>query len=673
MFRRFISALLIFSLLTITAVPAGAETVAFRPGGYYYEEYIYDFTGNYTDYPDFLFGAGDYLYAVAYDRDSANDLYKYIIYAFDREAKLKTKYILPYDKNQRYLEFSCDTNGLITLTVFIPYEDNTTNRLKGDRVVYNLVGERLVEQSRVKNFIYTDGETVDYKIVQQTDDFYNAGETDIKSVKVSGGNLYGTFRDGKSMLIANKEVIEVDLTRDKYNTAEEFADLQRGDFAIITDYSRTVKIFRKTEQKHADLHEFYVGYTGNTEYEFSSYINAYNLAHDDFVALPVRSMKADAILTSRYDPNYSEMLANGSFKDLYEFMGKGYFDKEKIILNLLQANETDGKLYTFSPVWKFDIMTANADIVTADDFSSFEKMVALEKESSEKRLFWEKTREDVFGSVISQVITEYYDETGKADIDPALLETVKEFALLYPTEDEYRASEDYDKADFRNYFGYYEGGDSPAYYISQFDIGDYRSGRYAAAVFTGPTIPVDSDYEDEYFNNIFRNFSSFVNILYKGNFTLPGFWGKGYVKGTPADFHTAAVSSTAKNTDGAKSFINFLLTEYDPGYYYSLSADVLERQAEEAVGLSRTHERGGKLVRDTIYFSSNDYFEMPDVTGAEVMPLLNAIKYGSFPAEPHRDYYYYYDSIFYGENLTKYLDGKLSAEEYAKLLEEELK
>jgi ABC-type glycerol-3-phosphate transport system substrate-binding protein len=441
------------------------------------------------------------------------------------------------------------------------------------------------------------------------------------------------------------------------------------------DGSNYIKIFRKTEKKHADLREFYVGYTKDSQYQYTTYVTAYNAAHDDFVAVARYVNKpegVDTFLISQSDPNYSA-LANGSFKDLYEFMGRDYFDKEKIIMPLLKANETDGKLYSFSPVWNFDIMTANAALVTADDFSSFEKMLALEKESDEKRIFSEKTRDGVFITLISQLLTEYYDENGEAYIDPAALEKVKEFALLYPTTEEYQASEDYDKAGFRNYFGYYEGGDSPAYDITQFDIGDYRSGRYAASIFTGPTIPVDSDYEDEYFNNIFRNFSSYVNILYKGNFVLPGFWGKGSVKGTPANYHTAAVSSTVNNIDGAKSFINFLLTEYEPGYYYSLSADVLEQQAEIAAGLSRTHERGGKLVRDTIYFSSDDYFEMPDITKAEVMPLLNAIKYGSFPADPITNEYYYYESIFYYAYPAKFLDGELTAEEYARLLEAELR
>jgi hypothetical protein len=674
-------------LLTITAVPVAAETTAIttRPGGFYYDEFIYE---DMEERPEFLFGAGDYLYAVTYNRPSSDQVYRYTIHAFDKEAKFKWKYDLPYGKNQRYHEFSSEIDGDIILTVFIPYEDGlpgeNQKRFVGDRVTYRLADGQLTAKKTEENFVLHERYNVnkEYEVVKQTDTFYKAGETDIKSVSVSGGNLFCAFRDGSTGIIANKQVIKEDLARER-TAADDFIDLQRGDFGIIDGYD--IKIFRKTDRKHPDLQEFYVGYTSESQYIYRNYVDAYNENHDDFTAVPrllIRPLKTesatvDVILLSQFDPVFSEYKKEGLLADLYEFMGKGYFDKEKILMNLLSANETDGKLHSFSPLWEFEIMTANADTVTADDFTSFEAMTNLEKELDNNRhIFSDKTRNAVFGNLSDYYITDCYDiDTGKADIKASELEDLAAFAKLYPTFDEYSASEDFDKMKYANYGGYYEGGDSPPYNITQFDIGDYRSGRYAASVFTGISLPVDMDYEDVNSYNIFRNFSSYVNILYDSNFVLPGFWGKGYVKGTPSNFDTAAVLSSAKNTGGAKSFINFLLTEFEPDYYHTLSADVLEREAENALKISRTHERGGETVRDTIYFSVNDYFEINDATAAEVMPLLNAIKYGSFPAKRiPNNYYDYYYSVITGdfETINEFLDGKISATEIEKLSEEAL-
>ncbi|MDR0943423.1 MAG: hypothetical protein LBM41_02720, partial [Ruminococcus sp.] len=572
MFKRLISALLIMSLLSLTAVPVFAEekTVTTRDGGYYYDEYTYSFTEDYYDYPDFIFGAGDYVYAVNYNRISDSKLYSYKIYEFDREAKLKKKYILPVDKGQRYLEFSCDKNGSVKIVVFMPYEEPKpgVSRLVGERVTYRLDDKILERLETEENFVYFDGNgNKTHDITGQFDEFFNAGETDIKSASVRDGSLYGTYADGKTAMLANKEVIEYNLTRDR-NNYYRFVDLQRGDFAIL--YGSTLRIFRKTERKHPDLEEFYVGYTGVSQYDYQPFVNAYNETHDDYVAVPryinepldTSSSRIDILITSQLDPLYISSKKNGHLADLYEFMGDGYFNEEKILMNLLRPSEIDGKLYNFSPLWEFDVMTANADMVKDGGFSSFDAMINIEKQlEGNEQLFSNKTNDSVFNVISEQYMTDYYNvETGAADINPSDLEALKSFANLYPTRAEYQASEDYDRSGFTNYFGYYEGGDYPPYDISQFDMGDYRNGRYKASVFTGITLPVDSDYEDEYYYNIFRNFSSYVNILYDGNFSLPGFWGKGLVKGTPTNLDTVSVSAYAVNEDGAKSFINFLLS-----------------------------------------------------------------------------------------------------------------
>ncbi|MDR0903101.1 MAG: hypothetical protein LBM59_00525 [Ruminococcus sp.] len=684
MLKRLISALLVLSLLTITAVPAAisaeteTEAITTQPGGYDYDEYMFE---DLEEYPDFLFGTGDYLYAVAYDRPSSAEVYRYTIYAFDREAKFKWKMSLPYDKNERYLEFSSDIDGKITLTVFVPYENTLSDlkRLVGDRITYSLADGKLTATKTEGNFVYTvnNNNTKEYKIIRQNDALYNAGKTDIKSVTINGGSLFGTFRNGSYELLANKEVIETDLAKEK-NYEDQFVDLQCGDFAITDRYD--IKIFRKTEQKHPDLKQIFVGYTGKAKDIYLKYISAFNAKNSDYVAMtrfvnrPLEEMPAsvDILITWKFDPYYKTSEKSGELLDLYEFMGKGYFNKDKILVNLLKANEKNGKLYSFSPEWEFEIMTANADIVKANGFSSFEAMLNLENElTGNKRVFSDKTRNSVFNNLSNIYITDFYDiETETADIKTAELENIIKFAKLYPTVDEYSVSEDYDKREFAIFGGYYEGGDSPPYNITQFDVGDYRSGRYAASLFTGITLPFDMNYDEEYSYNIFRNFSSYVNILYDGNYVLPGFFGKGTVKGTPASFDTIAVAKRSKNTDGASAFVDFYLTEYEPDYNYSLSAEVLARQAEEAIGQSRTHKRGEETVRDTVYFSTNDYFEIPDVTKDEAMYLLNSIKYGSFPAQrtPNNYYDYYYSPIALGnyDTIDEILDGKISISELEK-------
>jgi hypothetical protein len=491
--------------------------------------------------------------------------------------------------------------------------------------------------------------------------FSDSSANAVVYISTSDENLYGYINASKKIMLANKDT---DIVRLSDNNWENI-NLGGGDVAVAEDGQFKLSVYRRTEERFPDLTEFYVDYSSTASGEVNEYISYYNAEHADFIA--VSHIYADDILHGRSSDVYvgedfsaydAESSKKVLYRNLYEFMGEDFFDSEHIMMNILKSNETDGGLYTFSPVWHFDVMTAAA--------------------GAEEMIFPALTRSDAFNMMFPYVFNNCFDfEKETVTIDRATLKELLDFADNYPSDKEYENSLDYDKHEGYsiigdNYgYGYYS---TPwAIEYNQFTIEDFRTGRYNAAIWNGMGLETDIYVK----NNLFVNFSAFVNVLYKGDFTLPGFDGGAKVIASPVNRFKFAVLADSVNNEGAKSFVEFYMTEYDPYNNYSLSADVLKAEAAEALTTPRTHKRGNKTVRDTIWFSNNDYIEIPDVSEAEVNALLDAILNDSIaypnganiPDEYTGDFYVpQYNS--YG--LEAYYNGVYSFEDFATAVEENL-
>jgi hypothetical protein len=216
---------------------------------------------------------------------------------------------------------------------------------------------------------------------------------------------------------------------------------------------------------------------------------------------------------------------------------------------------------------------------------------------------------------------------------------------------------------------YYPYNRDPPYEIDQFDVGAFNDGRYAAAIFNGETIPIDSTGWN---SNFFRDFSSFAYILFGGNVSYPGFFGQGSVMATPTNAVKISVPADIKTTDPAKKFMEWLFT----GSESALSISALKAAADYAVDTPRTHERNGITVRDTAYFSAKDYYVFPDVTRAEADRLLDEIINHSFAAPDSlntMENYYHYDTWLgrpsSSTRIDLYYSGEYSLEDLCKEME----
>jgi hypothetical protein len=671
-----ISALLILSLISIPAVPVHAETKTpvtsvTTSGGYYYDEMVIET----ESYPHFIFGAGD-IVCVVFEKAAGDGSTYTEINQYDRDMKITRIIKLPVNASETYYDFYCDISGEITAKSFIKdshyYSPGTiyTYTVKPDKLVLKET-ERVDEVPRSRAFktlyLHDDVET-----------FYDRGETDIKSLVPRNGNVYAIMRDGTEQILSNMYAINYGVYEN-----DTVCDLQRGDFAEID--GREIHIFRKTDRPHPDLIKFTIGTTSDTDGFAAYYINEFNFTQDKYIAdtrtITTYLDNVDVVISMKDNKYYNGMLDKKELANIYDFMGTEFFDEEKILMNLLRFDESDGKLLGISPEWDFKVLTANSETVSEADFESIDAVYALEKRLTAEALtdpqgneylrhiFAEDTDHDAFDTLFGYYFNDFYDGE-KVSFNPTDIGKYVNWAKLYPTYEEYTGTSDYLKSIYTNldYDGYsYTYYQYPPYEYSQFDVLYYRDGRYNAAVFTGETFP-----QDIMSTNIFYNFSSFVNILYKGNFVLPGFFGKGKVMATPATKEVISVTAAPKNIEGAKAFINFILTEYNSDRANSLSVDVLNAKAERAIGQKRVHEYGGREVRDTIYYTNNDYIELPDIGEAEVMTLLNAIKHDAFPVmrSPYIDYYSGSNVIASQLPHRELLAGEISAEEAARQWEE---
>jgi hypothetical protein len=432
-----------------------------------------------------------------------------------------------------------------------------------------------------------------------------------------------------------------------------------------------IYLLEKTDEKYPDFYRITVGYDLVTKEIATRYVNAFNSANKNAVATLTDKINCDIYIS--VSSNVPESL------DIYKLMGEEFFDPDEIMLNLLEAEETDGKLLYFTADWTFDIMVGNADIVADDSFSSFPKMAELEKSHAENsrknqygevlqnQLFYSETYYDLFDLLFPYTQDQMINwKTGEATIDKDSFRALADYVKSYPTYDEYKESEDYEKYVNGsllpyNAYGYSYGFEYPynrypPYDIDQFDVGAFRNKRYAAAIFTGETLPFAPSNSNQY--NFFDNYHTFTSILFDGEVSYPGFFGKGSVMATPIYAARVSVPAKTENPENAKAFINWIMKESES----ALSISSLRAGADLAVNTPYTYERNGITVRKKVYFSENDIIEIPDFTREEADKLLDRIINHSFAAPNSfntMENYFDLDKWYHKTTM-----GKISVDDY---------
>jgi hypothetical protein len=448
------------------------------------------------------------------------------------------------------------------------------------------------------------------------------------------GNLTAySFGEKKSMVL-NAETSEFSFT-----DRDDWFSPANG-IVIVCD-NGVIYRFQKTDEKYPDIKAVTVGYDKLAKEAAVRYVSAFNKEKSDYAAVLSSSPIDCDIFVSAVTSNFESL-------DIYELMGKDFFNPDEILVHLLKSEETDGKLYSFAADWRFDVMVGNADIVPDGGFQSFSAMEKLEKAHAENsvkneygevlqnRLFYSKTQYDIFNLLFPFTQDNLGNpETDEMTVDIDNLKALTEYAKNYPTVDEYRASEDYEKYYYASDLPYKDYGYSydfeypynrePPYEIDQFDIAAMRNGRYAAAIFNGETLPPASVFTA---GNFFDNFHTFAAILFDGNVSFPGFFGKGAVMATPINAARISVPKNAASKESSKAFITWIMKESESG----LSVSALRAGAELAVNTPHTHERNGITVRDKIYFSDNDIITIPDVSKELMDRLLDKVINDSFAA-----------------------------------------
>jgi hypothetical protein len=447
----------------------------------------------------------------------------------------------------------------------------------------------------------------------------------------SGGNVLGYNYDKPN---------EVTLLLDTEKTphiAFPLCTLDDKNIALVS--LGTLYIYHNTMEKILDAKVINVAYTefqgqiSSLVYEFNQCTDEYEavLSHwekdriyDIILLTDGGVMSGDNVALNVRAENFATYQKHkAKLVDMYELLGDSIND-ETTFMYMLESDETDGKLYTLTPAYEMTIPIAYAEYVDNNAFSSWEKVIELEKQT-ENWLFANYKANTLFYRFFPFVYIRNF-EKGISDIDTPEFRSLLELCDLYKggtqTDDEIRMRNNspLGSAMYAPAYMYYAD-DDPHF---EFVINDIRNKYYLSSVFNG------SDANDDYYSkNIFTNYSSVKNLYFNGEkISFPGIPDMGQVVLTPRyDDVRVAVPDNYINKDGTKAFLHWICASPEENvsqFYITPSRLSLKASADAALKTPQTHQdENGKTVRDSFYFGF-EKIETPDVTEEDVNELLSA-------------------------------------------------
>ena len=162
----------------------------------------------------------------------------------------------------------------------------------------------------------------------------------------------------------------------------------------------------------------------------------------------IGSGNAPDIIVS-YDTGLFDSLYNkGLFVDLYEYMDKDPdLSKDKILPNVLQACEKNGKLYYLSPSFTVNTLAAKKSNCDKENWTIDEMIEAYDKLPDGMKLIGSDTKESMLDMTTAMIADAIDYDKGTCSFD------TPEFRKLLSFIDKFPASKDLEDEDEENYYG----------------------------------------------------------------------------------------------------------------------------------------------------------------------------------------------------------------------------
>lgn len=386
----------------------------------------------------------------------------------------------------------------------------------------------------------------------------------------------------------------------------------------------------------------------NSEYSIDVTVYANEYPDDPLTRLNndiIAGKIPDVILLHPYMP-IDSYISKGFLADLYGFMDNdGNVNRTDYLEGVLKAYETNGGLYELAPCFSINTLVGKSSLIGGKEGWTVEEFIRFADETPGKYIVGDSYHVSIskaeFFSDITYLCSENYidRENGTCSFDSEDFIGLMQFANRFPQEIDIEQME----ANSNNYWtDYYEACRDGEMLLCKYSLGNFESMR----------------------------------ILEKVNYVSPVTF-KGYpgVKGNGAVFDAykeLAIAENAANPEGAWEFIKYFLTDdYQDRYakndssHFPVKVSAVEKAAEEAKEMPYyENDDGIRIYERKTYWNGLSEVNIGVNTDADNKKIIDFIN--STRNISRRDSGV---NAIIGEEAAMYFDGKKSAEEVAKIIQ----
>lgn len=396
-----------------------------------------------------------------------------------------------------------------------------------------------------------------------------------------------------------------------------------------------VDIKRQILEFNKNSLEYEIELTSYDDYARDSYDDAITRLNNDMIAgnLP------DIIVLNTNMP-VDSYISKGLLANIYDFMDKDdSISRDDFLTNIFEAYEVDGKLYEVIPTFTVNTLIGKASKVGSEPGWTMDEFIAFVDKYSDTDVFGDRysTKSSMLSNFVSFNYRTFIDkETGKCYFDSEDFIKVLEFCNRFPKE--YDENFDYDE----NYWNEYQS--------------RYREDRALL-------------------NLAYISRFGAIREIEQGQFgediTFKGFPGEDSGS-TISSYTSIAITSKAKNADGAWEFVKYFYSEdyqdlytTNQSYEFPIRLSSLQKQAEAAKTKPGYEDMNGEWVEyDNTYWigdSSVNIGVNTDEDNERMMELLRSLKRTGR-----------YDNDVYNiitEEAGAYFEGQKTASEVAGIIQ----
>lgn len=282
-------------------------------------------------------------------------------------------------------------------------------------------------------FLVNDQDTV-YAVDVETQTVTEVLDWLDSDINGSNVNYFGELADGRIWALSsdyNGETSELELVvlnRKKSSEVAQKEEMTIGTIWLDDNVKRAVIDFNKTSEQY--------------------HISVKNYGQDDWSA-GLTQFNADIVsgagpdLVDFSDLNYSMYAEKGVFEDLYPYMEKSGIKKEDYLENILEAYETDGKLYGITTRFNLNTIVGKKSMVGDISGWTLSEMMDFIEQHKESEAFSYASQQSMLYYLIYMNMDEFIDwETGTCSFNGPEFARILNYVKTLPEEVNYNEEDE---------------------------------------------------------------------------------------------------------------------------------------------------------------------------------------------------------------------------------------